>query len=72
MMDRCDSPFTLMPWSRRELAGSSPYARLMRVLDKIDEILFEVISDRRADPMTQFRATWSPCSFGASTRMGRR
>lgn len=55
MMDRCDSPFTLMPWFRRELAGSSPYARLMRVLDKIDEILFEVISDRRADPMTQFR-----------------
>jgi len=55
MMDRCDSPFTLMPWFRRELAGSSPYARLMKVLDKIDEILYEVISDRRADPMTQFR-----------------
>jgi cytochrome P450 family 135 len=55
MMDRCGSPFTLMPWFRRELAGSSPYARLMRVLDKIDEILFEVIEDRRADPMTQFR-----------------
>ena len=55
MMDRCDSPFTLMPWFRRELAGSSPYARLMRVLDKIDRILFEVISERRADPMTQFR-----------------
>ena len=55
MMDRCDSPFTLMPWFRRELAGSSPYARLMRVLDKIDEILFELISERRADPMTQFR-----------------
>ena len=55
MMDRCDSPFTLMPWFRRELAGSSPYARLMRVLDEIDEILFELISERRADPMTQFR-----------------
>jgi len=55
MMDRCDSPFTMMPWFRRELAGSSPYARLMRVLDEIDQILFEEISDRRADPMTQFR-----------------
>jgi len=55
MMDRCDSPFTLMPWFRRELAGSTPYARLMRVLDKIDRILFEVIAERRADPMTQFR-----------------
>jgi cytochrome P450 family 135 len=55
MMDRCDSPFTLMPWFRRELAGGSPYARLMRVLDKIDRILLELISERRADPMTQFR-----------------
>src|SRR5262249_48077258 len=27
MMDRCDSPFTLMPWFRRELAGSSPFGR---------------------------------------------
>jgi cytochrome P450 len=54
MMDRCDSPFTLMPWFRRDLAGT-PYARLMKVLDKIDAILFEIIEDRRADPMTQFR-----------------
>jgi cytochrome P450 family 135 len=54
MMDRCDSPFTLMPWFRRELAGT-PYARLMKVLDKIDAILFETIAERRADPMTQFR-----------------
>jgi cytochrome P450 len=55
MMDRCDSPFTLMPWFRRELAGSSPYARLMKVIDTIDDVLFETISERRADPMTQFR-----------------
>jgi cytochrome P450 len=55
MMDRCDSPFTLMPWFRRELAGGSPFARLMKVLDRIDRILFELISDRRVDPMTQFR-----------------
>jgi len=55
MMDRCDSPFTLMPWFRREFAGSSPYGRLMKVLDRIDEVLFEIIAERRADPMTQFR-----------------
>ncbi len=30
MMDRCDSAFTLLPWFRRELGGSTPYARLMR------------------------------------------
>jgi cytochrome P450 len=55
MMDRCDSPFTLMPWFRRELAGGSPYARLMKVVDEIDAILFETIAERRADPMTQLR-----------------
>ncbi len=55
MMDRCDSPFTLVPWFRRELGGASPYARLMKVIDRIDEVLFETIAERRADPMTQFR-----------------
>jgi cytochrome P450 family 135 len=55
MMDRCDSPLTLMPWFRRELAGGSPYARLMRVVDEIDTLLYETISERRADPMTQLR-----------------
>jgi cytochrome P450 len=55
MMDRCDSPFTLMPWFRRELAGSSPFGRLMRTLDEIDSLLFEIIAQRRVDPMTQFR-----------------
>src|SRR5690348_643687 len=55
MMDRCDSPFTLIPWFRRELAGTTPYARLMKVVDRIDTLLFDVIEDRRADPMTEFR-----------------
>src|SRR5258708_40092265 len=53
MMDRCDSPLTLMPWFRRELAGGSPYARLMRVIDEIDVLLYEAIAERRGDPMTQ-------------------
>jgi cytochrome P450 len=55
MMDRCDSPFTLMPSFRRELAGGSPYARLMKVIDEVDAILYETIAERRADPMTQLR-----------------
>jgi cytochrome P450 family 135 len=55
MMDRCDSPFTLMPWFRRELAGGSPYARLVKVIDEVDAILYETIAERRADPMTQLR-----------------
>ena len=36
MMDRCESAFTLLPWFRRELGGVSPYARLMRFIDRID------------------------------------
>jgi cytochrome P450 family 135 len=55
MMDRCDSLFTLIPWFHRELGGATPYARLMKVVDRIDRLLFEVIEERRADPMTQFR-----------------
>ena len=55
MMDRCDSAFTLIPWFRREMAGTTPYARLMKVVDRIDTLLFDVIEDRRADPMTEFR-----------------
>jgi cytochrome P450 family 135 len=55
MMDRCDSPFTLIPWFRRELVGGTPYARLMSVIDAIDALIFETISERRMDPITQFR-----------------
>ena len=55
MMDRCDSPFTLIPWFRRGAAGMTPYSRLMRVIDKVDAVLYDTIADRRADPMTQLR-----------------
>jgi cytochrome P450 family 135 len=55
MMDRCDSVFTLVPWFHRQFAGATPYARLLKVVDQIDRLLFEVIEDRRADPMTELR-----------------
>ncbi len=55
MMSRCESPFTLLPWFRHELGGISPYARLMRFVDGIDEILYEAIAERRADPLTSVR-----------------
>lgn len=55
MMDRCESPLTLIPWFRRELGGVSPYARLMRFIEGIDQILYEAIKERRADPLTQVR-----------------
>ena len=55
MMDRCESPFTLIPWFRRELGGVSPYAKLMHFIEGIDEILYEAITERRRDPLTQVR-----------------
>lgn len=55
MMDRCDSAFTLLPWFRREFGGSTPYARLMRSVREVDEVLYEVISERRGDPLNQLR-----------------
>jgi len=55
MMDRCDSPYTLIPWFRKSLAGLSPYARLMKVVRQVDEALYEAIDERRADPLLQLR-----------------
>jgi cytochrome P450 len=55
MMDRCESPFTLIPWFRHELGGVSPYARLMRFIEGINEILHAAIEERRADPLVQVR-----------------
>jgi cytochrome P450 family 135 len=55
MMDRCDSPFTLIPWFRRSLAGLSPYARLIKVVRQVDEALYDAIQERRADPLVQLR-----------------
>jgi cytochrome P450 len=55
MMDRCDSAFTLIPWFRRDLGGLSPYARLMKVVRRVDEVLYEAIEARRADPMASLR-----------------
>jgi cytochrome P450 len=55
MMDRCDSPLTLIPWFRHRLGGITPYASLMRFIEGVDEVLYEAIEERRADPLTQFR-----------------
>lgn len=55
MMDRCESPFTLLPWFRHELGGITPFARLMRFIEGIDEILFDAITERRADPLVGVR-----------------
>jgi cytochrome P450 family 135 len=55
MMDMCESPFTLLPWFRHELGGITPYARLMRYVDGIHEVLYEAIDERRDDPLLGMR-----------------
>jgi cytochrome P450 len=55
MMDRCASPFTLLPPLRVEMGGLSPFARLMKVMDEIDQLLYEMIDERRADPLSGLR-----------------
>ena len=55
MMDRCASPFTMLPPLRVELGGVSPYARLMRVVGEIDRVLYEIIDERRQDPLSSVR-----------------
>jgi cytochrome P450 len=55
MMDKCESPFTLIPWFRHSMGGITPYARLMRFIDGIDEILYEAIKERREDPLVSVR-----------------
>lgn len=51
MMDRCDSPLTLIPWFRHELGGVTPYASLMRFMGKVDEVIYDAIAERRRDPL---------------------
>ncbi len=50
MMRRCASPFTILPYFRRELGGITPYARLRRVLDELDVLFFAAIRERQASP----------------------
>ena len=51
MMRRCSSPFTLLPYFRRELSGITPYARLQRVLDELDGLFLDAIVERQASPI---------------------
>jgi cytochrome P450 family 135 len=55
MMDRCASVFTMLPPLRVELGGMSPYARLMKVVDEIDRLLYAIIKERREDPLSPLR-----------------
>jgi cytochrome P450 len=48
MMRRSASPFTILPYFRYELGGVTPYGRLMRVLEELDELFMAALRERRA------------------------
>jgi cytochrome P450 family 135 len=50
VMDLCSSPWTLMPYFRRELGGVSPYGRLMRMVRELHDVLDREIRERLTDP----------------------
>ena len=72
MMRRCASPFTILPYFRRELGGITPYARLRRVLDELDEIFFAAIRERRASRWRHERGGDALSLLIARDRRGRR
>jgi cytochrome P450 len=55
MMDRCASPFALLPPLQFQAGGISPYARLLKLVDEIDKLLFAMIDERRQDPLSSVR-----------------
>lgn len=50
LLDQVQSPIAVLPAFQVELGGRSPFARLMRTVAAIDELLFEEIGERRYDP----------------------
>lgn len=55
MMDRCANPLALLPWFRYEAWGLTPAGRVAKVMRDIDEVLYDAIEERRADPLSQLR-----------------
>lgn len=46
-LDLARTPAVFMPWLRRNLGGTSPWARLMQSIEEMDEILLDQIGARR-------------------------
>ena len=55
LMDETERPIHLLPWFRKELAGHSPWGRLMGLVAELDELLRAEIRERRADPGVERR-----------------
>jgi cytochrome P450 len=55
LLDLCQSRSTMLPQLRVRLFGLSPWGRLMRCVDQVDEALFAEIARRRSDPASAHR-----------------
>lgn len=55
LLDMVQNPIAVLPWFQRDLGGRSPFARLMKVVDEIEALLYEEIGERRYDPTTSDR-----------------
>jgi cytochrome P450 len=49
MLDFGARPSSMVPWARREWGGYGPWSRFVRLRAHADELLFELIDERRAE-----------------------
>ncbi|MEJ7655841.1 MAG: hypothetical protein WKF33_02300 [Thermoleophilaceae bacterium] len=59
----------LLPFMQRDLGPLTPFARFARLRAETDELLFELIAERRAEDAE--RDVW-PCCSRRATMTGRR
>ena len=50
LLDLVQNPIAVLPAFQRELGGRSPFGRLMTIVEGIDRLLRDEISERRSDP----------------------
>lgn len=55
LMRRCASPVLMLPWFRQDLWGLSPAAKTRRLIRVLDEVLLDLINERRSDPESSLR-----------------
>jgi cytochrome P450 family 135 len=50
LVDISRSGIAMLPWFRRDMGPRSPWGRLLRLRARVDELIFDLIRTRRADP----------------------
>ena len=55
LLDLVQNPIAVLPAFQRELGGRSPFGKLMTIVEGIDRLLRDEISERRSDPASAER-----------------